>query len=211
MKMVRRLFTTWRTVTSCKEMPSASLQRWLGFRARELDEIEQSHQMVGGTGRGRRYATQQINRAYATLLSSQFQGFCRDLHSECVDYILETVNPPHLRTLLRVQFTWGRQIDRGNPNPAGIGSDFNRFGLDFWREVKARHALNERRSKLLEELNEWRNAIAHQDFTSPKLPGSKNLLLGKVKAWRRAINRLASDFDEVMRARLESLLGTSPW
>ena len=26
------------------------------------------------------------HHAYAMLISSQFQGFCRDFHSECVDY-----------------------------------------------------------------------------------------------------------------------------
>ncbi len=65
-------------------MPSLSLQKWETIRSSELDEIENAHSSVGGTTRGRRYGTQQINQAYAVLLSSQFQGFCRDLHSECV-------------------------------------------------------------------------------------------------------------------------------
>jgi len=47
-----------------------------------LDEIEAAHASVGGTGPGRRYATQQINQAYALLIASQFQGFCHDLHTE---------------------------------------------------------------------------------------------------------------------------------
>src|SRR6266404_4084677 len=111
-------------------MPSHSLLRWQTTRVVELDEIEEAHRTVGGTDPGRRYATQQINRAYATLLSSQFQGFCRDLHSECVDHILNMVHPPGLRNLLRTQFIWARTLDKGNPNPGNIGSDFNRFGID---------------------------------------------------------------------------------
>jgi hypothetical protein len=66
-------------------MPSNSPRKWSGERSDALDEIQNAHAMVGGTDRGRRYATQQINYAYAALLSSQFQGFCRDLHSECID------------------------------------------------------------------------------------------------------------------------------
>ena len=66
-------------------MPSYSLNHWTRERSEALDEIANAHSSVGGSARGRRYATQQINHAYATLLSSQFQGFCRDLHSECVD------------------------------------------------------------------------------------------------------------------------------
>ena len=40
-------------------MSSASLIRWNGERSEALDEIEHAHVMVGGTERGRRYATQQ--------------------------------------------------------------------------------------------------------------------------------------------------------
>ena len=69
-------------------MSSVALHHWLTARASALDEIEQAHRSVGGTGRGRRYATQQINQAYAVLLSSQFQGFCRNLHEECADYLV---------------------------------------------------------------------------------------------------------------------------
>jgi hypothetical protein len=37
------------------------LIRWNGERSAALDEIEDAHAVVGGTERGRRYATQQIN------------------------------------------------------------------------------------------------------------------------------------------------------
>src|SRR5947209_5971913 len=106
-------------------MPSHSLLRLVGERSDDLDEIENAHTSVGGTARGRRYATQQINHAYAMLLSSQFQGFCRDLHSECVDHLLASVPDP-LRTVFRSQFIAGRKLDAGNPNPGNIGADFNR-------------------------------------------------------------------------------------
>jgi hypothetical protein len=61
-------------------MPSLAYREWITTRADALGEIEQAHAAVGGTGRGRRYATQQINQAYAVMLASQFQGYCRDLH-----------------------------------------------------------------------------------------------------------------------------------
>ena len=81
-------------------MPSHSLIRWNGERAEALDEIENAHAMVGGAERGRRYAIQQSNYAYAALLSSDFQGFCRDLHSECIDRLVAIV-PVQLRDLWR--------------------------------------------------------------------------------------------------------------
>ena len=101
----------------------------------------------------RRYATQQINYAYAAILSSQFQAFCRDLHSESVDYLV-TVVPAALQDTIKEEFFLNRTLDRGNPHPGGIGSDFNRLGVDFWPEVYALHAANHRRRELLQELIE---------------------------------------------------------
>src|SRR5205807_2046269 len=123
-------------------MPSHSLLRWRTTRAAELDEVEEAHHTIGGIDPGRRYATQQINRAYAVLLSSHFQGFCRDLHSECAAYMVNAVPLPAIRNMLRAQFLWARLLDKGNPNPGNIGSDFGRFNLVFWERVYGEHALN---------------------------------------------------------------------
>src|SRR5215213_214748 len=106
-------------------MPSNSLIRWRRERADALDEIESAHAVIGGTQRGRRYATRQINYAYAALLSSHFQGFCRDLHSECVDHIAAPM-PQSLRAFVRAEFFWNRKVDRGNPHPGAVGEDFDR-------------------------------------------------------------------------------------
>src|SRR5213592_1263776 len=144
-------------------MPSNSLIRWRGERTDALNEIAAAHAGVGGTDRGRRYATQQINRAYAVLLSSEFQGFGRDLYSECVDHVVASA-AVHLQALLRAQFLWGQPFSRGNPQAGAIGSDFGRLGLPFWDEVYDVHAHNRRRRALLDELMAWRNAIAHNDF-----------------------------------------------
>ncbi len=191
-------------------MSSNSLAKWNGERIDALDEIENAHAMVGGTERGRRYATQQINYAYATLLSSHFQGFCRDLQSECIDQVV-AITPQQLQGLLRVEFVWNRGLDKGNPHPGAIGSDFNRLGVDFWTEVYGLHASNDRRRELLQELIDWRNAIAHQDFDSVAPAGNPTLHLAKVRAWRRAVSALAGYFDQAMCNYLRVLLGAAPW
>lgn len=90
-------------------MPSESLRRWHAERIPALDEIEDAHASVGGSERGRRYATQQINYAYAALLSAQFQAFCRDLHSESIEYLV-TVVPAALQDTLRREFLLNRNI-----------------------------------------------------------------------------------------------------
>jgi hypothetical protein len=144
------------------------------------------------------------------LLSGHFQGFCRDLHSECVDHIVAIV-PAQLRGFLRVELVWSRSLGKGNPHPGAIGADFNRLGIDFWAEIYALDARNERRRELLQELVDWRNAIAHQDF-DPVAPGViPTLHLAKVRGWRRAINELARHFDQAMYNYLMALLGSAPW
>lgn len=192
-------------------MPSSSLMKWKTVRVPALDEIENAHQQVGGSGRGRRYATQQINHAYAVLLSSQFQGYCRDLHSECVHPLVNGVTPVALQPVLRAEFVLDRKLDKGNPNPGNIGADFSRLGVEFWREVKLLDRRNKDRLKLLEDLNEWRNAIAHQDFVPARLGGMTVLVLATIRNWRRACTNLAPAFDTVMAKHIGVIVGTRPW
>ena len=105
-----------------------------------------------------------------------------------------------------------RQLDWGNAQRSSIGSDFGRLGIDFWQKVDAMlddHAAARRAQ--LGMLNEWRNAIAHQDFDPAKLGGTITLHLGQVKRWRVACNALARVFDEVLHGHLEGLIGVAPW
>jgi len=190
-------------------MPSNSLLHWRESRRGELDDIVEAHRAVGGTGRGRRYATQQVNRAYAMLLSSQFQGFCRDLHSECVQHIVQKV-PPRLRNVVRGEFVRDRRLDRGNPNPGNIGADFGRLGLPIWDKVKALDSRNDERKQRLDELNDWRNAIAHQDFDPAKLGGRTTLRLNDVNRWRRACDQRPGPSTK-WRGHLDALVGSPPW
>ncbi|MDB5348882.1 MAG: Uncharacterized protein JWN86_129 [Planctomycetota bacterium] len=192
-------------------MPSTSHERWTTSRRVSLDEIEQAHVAVGGTKRGRRYATQQINRAYSMLLASQFQGFCRDLHSECIDHLVAMVNPTSVKEIMRDELNRNRQLDRGNAQSGTIGADFGRLRIDFWTEVRGHDQRNKARQSLLDDLNVWRNAIAHQNFDPTKLGGTSILRLSQVRQFRTACDRLASAFDDIIRHHLHTLTGASPW
>ena len=157
-------------------MPSQSYREWLSTRAKALDEIQAAHASLGGTGPGRRYATQQINQAYAVLVASQFQGFCRDLHTESVAQLIAFINPPVLvRHLVQARFTKGRQLDSRNAQPGSIGSDFELLGIKFWDEVDTHHPRSKDRKRDLEELNKWRNAIAHQKLRRSITPATKKV------------------------------------
>jgi hypothetical protein len=189
-------------------MPSQSLQQWLTVRTNELDEMENAHRSIGGIHRGRRYATRQVNHAYTVLLSSQFQGFCRDLHTECSGIIVASIQPPTLRPFMEEGFLRDRKLDKGNPNPGNIGSDYDRFAVTLWADLYALNPRNRERRVALEELNDWRNAISHQDFTRT---GVSTIQLPKVRSWRAACSNLAYSMDTVLRLHLSRTLGTVPW
>ena len=89
-----------------------------------------------------------------------------------------------------------------------VGADFGRFGLEFWDKVDQLDARNQERRRQLQELNEWRNAIAHEDT---RVLTRQPLHLDDVREWRRLCENLAPCFDEVMRLHLESITGASPW
>jgi hypothetical protein len=192
-------------------MPSAALQAWSSIRLGLLDEIEAAHASIGGKGRGRRYATEQLNHAYAVLLSSHFQGFCRDLHTESVEHLVNAVEPASLQDVFETEYRLHRRLDTGNPNPGNIGSDFNRLGVDFWDEVRTCDARTNSRLSRLEALNRWRNAIAHQDFHAAVSGGTTYLRLGTIREWRSACEGLATSFDRVMRGHIQLHIGTQPW
>jgi len=103
----------------------------------------------------------------------------------------------------------GRKLDFGNPNPGNIGSNFARIDMDFWSAVEALDARNQRRQDALQDLNEWRNAIAHQDWA--KVDGSPTLHLRTVRVWRSTCRALARSFDRAVRAHLTTMVGRSPW
>jgi hypothetical protein len=187
-------------------MPSGAYKTWTTTRKGELNKMEWTHRAIGGTKRGRRYATEHVNQAYVVAVASQFQGYCRDLHTESVDHVVQMLIPPNFQAPVRTLLTQKLELKRSNAQPDSIGKDFNRFGIDFWTEVIRHDPHNEVRKTQLWELNALRNAIVHQDFTS-----SAVLRLQQVKKWRRVCERLAQSFDEVMRHYLQNLTGRSPW
>jgi hypothetical protein len=192
-------------------MPSRSRTHWEDEARRALDEFEPAHAVVGGVGRGRRLATQQVKLAYAVMLSSHFQGFCRDLHSEAVDHLTAHLDPPPMRLVVKRQFIVGRKLDTGNPNPGNLGADFGRIGLDLWPGLLAQGSRTQDHRRRLDELGIWRNAIAHHDFDPTKLGGRKALGLADVRRWRSACAALVRSMDALVRAHLVGLVGVAPW
>lgn len=194
-------------------MPSRSLRRWMEDAGAALDRMEHAHHAVGGSSPGRRYATQQINQSYLVMLSSHFQQFCRDLHTEAVDHLLRGVDPA-LLPIVQAALTSERKLDRGNPTPGNLGSDFGRLGMTFWPSVNALHRGNPARGRRLELMGYWRNAIAHQDFVgnARHLSGRTEIAVADVRRFRSACGALASSFDRAVLLHIKAVAGpASGW
>jgi hypothetical protein len=193
---------------------SQSLEDWKRESAAELDEVEVVHGKVEGTGVGRRVFTQQVNFAYAALLTAHFQRYCRSVHSEASQVIVATVSDEALAGVLEGLLTENRLLDKGNPTPGNLGSDFRRFGFAFWEAVENQDERSKKRKEKLEQLCEWRNGISHGDISRKRAEGKlvpDNVTLKVCKGWRRALNGLAVSIDIVTAAQCENLGCTAPW
>jgi hypothetical protein len=196
-------------------MPSSATQYWRNFQLSALDQLEQAHSALEGSGPGRRFRTSQINGAYIVLLASQFQMFCRNLHSEAAAAMASVIAGAQLRDAVIAGMTQGRWLDRGNADPRNIGRDFARLKMAFWVQVDGLDKRNPARRARLQQLNIWRNGFAHQDFdfsvqeqnaisgTKPTMP--------YVRIWRRACDNLVNEFDSAVAGHVTTLTGTPPW
>jgi hypothetical protein len=113
--------------------------------------------------------------------------------------------------LVLAEFTRGRQLDRGNARSDNLRADFSRLGIELWDKLRMYDPASTDWRIDLDTLNDWRNAIAHQDFGSPRLGGATRLRLATVRQWRVSCGRLAEAMDGVLRSHLQTLTGVSPW
>jgi hypothetical protein len=145
-------------------------------------------------------------RGYVMALSAHFQGFCRDLCTECSQIIVSKIRRPTLEVVIQEHFTSHRKLDRGNPTLENLRADFKRFGfrLDFAGADPA----NSARLAHLSTLNAWRNIAAHQGTPTPV---AGPLTLPLVQARRISCDRLAVSLDDIMYNRLRVLLRRKPW
>ena len=152
-------------------MASQSLIRWRQSAVLRLERVEAARLAVGGRGAIGILAAEQIKHAYVVLLSSHFQGFCRDLHTEAVDCLYPAVSPTSVQGIIKMPMTrtenWivGIQIQEIS-EAISIGSTLT------WQEVVAPERPKRRPAKQLETLNQTEDAISHQDFDPSNLGGS---------------------------------------
>jgi hypothetical protein len=192
-------------------MPSRALLDWQKESNRALGMMEGAHRSARAGGPGSRFAAQQLSQAYVLLLCARFQRFCRDLHTESAEHLLNVAVTPALRLILWSGFIRARRLDVGNANPGNIGADFGRLGIALWDRIRAGSPRNVVRQRTLEEMNAWRNAVAHQDFSRSVLNRHEAVAIRQVRRWRSVCDRLAVELDRTLFEHLLLLTGVEPW
>lgn len=112
--------------------------------------------------------------------------------------------------------TRNRQLDRGNASAGSIGADFKAFDLYIWEAARRLDARTPLRARRLDQLNVWRNAIAHQDFDfshhQRELVGEPARLgLSDVRAFPSSCDGLAVTFDRALAEHLQTIVVGRPW
>ncbi len=189
-------------------MPSASFTIWQNDRTLRLNEVESHCAAVLAVVPPNPIFLDETLRGFVLHLSAHFQGFCRNLYTECSQLWIATI-PSGLRATAQAQFSAQLALEKGNPSYENIKRDFNRFG--FLLDLQAVHPLGRQHITELGHLNDWRNKAAHQG-TQPLRPGvPAALTLAVIRGWRAACDGLASSLDGVMYGELLRILGVAPW
>src|SRR5438445_5896850 len=113
-------------------MPSAALTHWQTDRTPLLNEVDAHCAAVLALVPPNPTFLDETLRGYVVHLSAHFQGFCRDLYTECSQRLSAAV-PPGLQLTLQRQFSAKLELNKGNPTIQAIKEDFGRFDftLDF--------------------------------------------------------------------------------
>lgn len=186
-------------------MPSAALMRWTNDRMPRLAEIDAHCAAVHALAAPTPYLAEESLSGYVMLLSGHFQGFCRDLYTECSQIVASAV-PASLLGAVQMQFSAELKLDNSNPTVETIRKDFERFYFTLNFHADPANAL---RLTHIGHLNKWRNVVAHKKASSPV--GVPPLTLAAVQGWRSACDGLAMWLDGIMYVEMQRIIGATPW
>ncbi len=197
-------------------MPSAALIRWQNDRMARLGHTDAHCVTLLAPPPAAAPAASPVApplaqegvQGYVMLVSGHFQGFCRDLYTECAQ-LCASAAPATLRPAIQAQFAAELAMNFGNPTNKNIRKDFQRFGFSL--DLPGAAPGNPLRLTHLAHLNYWRNHVAHQKATPPPAGVPAVLTLADIQAWRASCDGLATSLDVIMRQELTRILGTAPW
>lgn len=144
-------------------------------------------------------------RAYVTLLSAHFQGFCRSLYTEASFKVANRIKRVGLRPIIQAQFAAGLKLDKVNPTLDALAEDFNRLGINDLRTAVGTAPPADTHKGRLKAMNGCRNKCAHGEPVIPEL------LLANIRDWRVSCDWLATRLNAVVYDRLWTAFRAVPW
>jgi hypothetical protein len=194
---------------------------WFGSRRANIDELLRAHATIGSVGRGAgpgrpsAGGTEQLNEALVLRVTTEFQGFVRDLIDLATIKIVRGSGcGPAYQAQIIAAMTRNRMIDRGNPRLDAIEADLNRLGLRAIRQQLERNNVNYAADVArLQQLVELRNAVAHDDqdkLRSLSRSGTRATKLFVIGS-RACLGRIAKALDRVVWDHLLASFSTDPW
>lgn len=109
-------------------MPSAAFTYWQNDRTPRLNEVDAHCAAVLAMVPPNPTFLDETLRGFVLHLSAHFQGFCRNLYTECSQIWIAAI-PSGLRATAQKQFSAQLALEKGNPTYDNIKKDFNRFGF----------------------------------------------------------------------------------
>src|SRR5277367_410493 len=96
-------------------MPSAAFTYWQNERVSRLNEVDAHCAVVEALVPPNPRFLDETLRGYVLHLSAHFQGFCRDLYTECSQIFIAAI-PPGFQMTAQRQFSAQLALEKGNPN-----------------------------------------------------------------------------------------------
>jgi hypothetical protein len=178
------------------QLPSAALTYWKNDRAFQLNEVEAHCAAAYALVPPNPTFFEETVRGFVLHLSAHFQGYFRDLYTECAPICIAAM-PAGLQAVAQSQFLAQLALEKGNPNHDNKRKDFNRFG--FQLNLQSANSLASHQLADLAHLNAWRNKAAHQGTQPMGASVPATLTLGVVQVWRASCDGLAGSLDQIMQ------------
>ncbi len=194
-------------------MASVARQVWEGESQARLEELLRAHETLSGSGPGRKWGVEQVNRGLIVTLVAEFQRFSLHLYTEAMAVVVAQTPPP-LRAVVQPLLANGLKLEHNTPRPSHLGSDFGRLQIPIVKLVKDQGMRASQAMSDLDRLADLRNAISHanegelQRLRQGGLPTTKRTFT----QMRSRTGLLARVMDEeAARALHESLGVARPW
>ena len=169
---------------------------------------------VRGAGAPERAVRRHVVDGAIVLLAGHFQRYCRGVYGEAVGFLAEEVRPTAAGGVLGVLLMEGRALAKGNARAEALSKDFGRLDLNLWDALERHDPRNVGRRHRLDQLNTWRNAVAHQDVppaASAALIRGTDRDVRSLRTWRHSCSALAHDIDIVVNQHMVVLAGRRAW